>query len=77
MGKTKIGVFEGEIYWARVFPGNMDDSEYHKATEGQYNCMFVPKDEEELQKMLRLGFLRSLWVTLWSVRSKLQVVVRA
>lgn len=56
MGKTKYGTFEGEIYWARVFPGNMDDSEYHKATEGQYNCMFVPKDEEELQKMLKLGF---------------------
>jgi len=56
MGKTKWGNFEGEIYWARVFEGNIDDSEYHKATEGQYNCMFVPKDEQELQKMISLGF---------------------
>lgn len=56
MGKTKYGVFDGEIYYARVFEGNMDDSEYHKATEGQYNCVFIPKDEEELQKMLKLGF---------------------
>lgn len=54
--KTKYGTFEGEIFWARVFEGNMDDSEYHEKTEGQYNCVFVPKDEEELKKVIDLGF---------------------
>lgn len=56
MGKTKYGVFEGEIYYARVFTGNMDDGEIHEKTEGQYNCVFIPKDEEELNKMRKLGF---------------------
>jgi hypothetical protein len=56
MAKTKWGVFEGEIFWARVFEQNIDDSEYHKATEGQYNCVFIPKDEQELDKMVKLGF---------------------
>lgn len=54
--KTKYGTFEGEIFWARVFPDNMDNSDYHKATEGQYNCVFIPKDDAELQKMMDLGF---------------------
>jgi hypothetical protein len=61
MAKTKWGVFEGEIFWARVFEQNIDDSEYHKATEGQYNCVFIPKDDEELDKMVSL---RNQWVTL-------------
>ena len=56
MGKTKYGVFEGEIYYARVFWGNMDDGEIHEKTDGQYNCVFIPKDEEELNKMRKLGF---------------------
>jgi hypothetical protein len=56
MAKTKWGVFEGEIFWARVFEQNIDDSDYHKATEGQFNCIFVPKDDEELDKMKKLGF---------------------
>jgi hypothetical protein len=56
MAKTKLGVFEGEVYWAKVFEGNMDDSEYHKATQGQFNCVFIPKDDEELEKMKKMGF---------------------
>lgn len=56
MGKTKYGVFDGEIYFARVFEGNMDTHEMHEKTEGQYNCVFVPKDEEELQKMIQMGY---------------------
>lgn len=55
MSKTKFGTFEGEIFWARVFEGNIDNSDYHKATEGQYNCVFIPKDDAELQKMYDTG----------------------
>ncbi len=53
---TKYGVFEGKAYYARIFPDNMDNSEYHEKTQGQYNMMFVPKDDETLQAMLALGF---------------------
>jgi hypothetical protein len=56
MAKTKYGVFDGEIFYARVFPQNMDTSEFHEATEGQFNCVFVPKDDKELEKILALGF---------------------
>lgn len=54
--KTKYGVFEGELYYARVFKDNMDDSEYHERTQGQYNVVFVPKDDDEITRMIDLGF---------------------
>jgi hypothetical protein len=54
--KTKYGVFEGELYYARLHTDNMDDSEYHERTSGQYNTVFVPKDDEEINKMVELGF---------------------
>jgi hypothetical protein len=57
--KTKYGVFEGEAFYTRVFEQNIDDSEYHEDTQGQYNMMFVPKDQAELDKMLSLGFPES------------------
>lgn len=53
---TKYGVFEGDLYYARVFTDNMDNSEYHEKTDGQFNVMFVPKDDETLQKMVAMGF---------------------
>jgi len=56
MSKTKFGTFEGEIYYARVFADNMDNSEYHVATQGQYNCVFVPKDDNELDKIIKMGY---------------------
>lgn len=56
MGKTKYGVFDGEIFYARVFEGNMDNGEFHAKTEGQFNCVFIPKDDEELQKLIKMGF---------------------
>ena len=54
--KTKYGVFEGELLYARVFTDNMDDSEYHEKTSGQYNVVFIPKDDAELNKMVDMGF---------------------
>lgn len=54
--KTKYGIFEGELYYARLFPDNIDNSDYHVATQGQFNVVFVPKDEEELNAMVKLGF---------------------
>ena len=54
--KTKYGVFEGDLYYARIFEDNIDDSEYHERTEGQFNTVFVPKDDDELQKIVELGF---------------------
>ena len=54
--KTKYGVFEGDLYYARILVDNIDDSEYHERTEGQFNTVFVPKDDDELQKIVELGF---------------------
>lgn len=54
--KTKYGVFEGDLYYARLFESNIDDSEYHEKTQGQYNVIFVPKDSDEVNKMIDLGF---------------------
>lgn len=56
MAKTKYGVFEGQLYYARVFTDNMDDHEYHEKTSGQFNTVFIPKDDAELNKMVDLGF---------------------
>jgi len=54
--QTKFGTFEGELYYARLHEGNMDDSEYHEKTQGQFNTIFIPKDNEELQRMIDLGY---------------------
>ena len=54
--KTKYGVFEGSLYYARVFDDNMDSSDYHESTQGQFNVMFVPKDSEEVNRMVGMGF---------------------
>ena len=54
--KTKYGVFEGTLYYARLFQDNMDNSEYHETTQGQYNTMFVPKDSDEVNRMIAMGF---------------------
>ena len=54
--KTKYGIFKGQVYWARIFKDNMDDSDFHEKTQGQYNMMFVPEDDTVLEEMLKLGF---------------------
>ena len=53
---AKIGTFEGTVYWARFFLSNKDDSEFHEKTEGQYNCVFIPKDDAELDRLMKMGF---------------------
>ncbi len=53
---TKYGIFEGQLYYPRLFESKIDDAEYHEKTQGQYNVTFVPKDNDELNKMLELGF---------------------
>ena len=54
--KTKFGVFEGELFYPRLFEDTMDTSEYHERTQGQYNTMFVPKDSDEVNRMISMGF---------------------
>jgi len=54
--ETKIGDFVGSLYYARLHTDNMDDSEYHERTQGQYNTVFIPKDDEEINRMVDLGF---------------------
>jgi hypothetical protein len=56
MSKSKYVEATGEVYYARVFPQNMDDGEYHLATEGSYNCIFIPNDKDELGKLMAAGF---------------------
>ena len=36
-GKTTIVSMTGFVEYARVFPENMDNGEYHEKTQGQYN----------------------------------------
>jgi hypothetical protein len=54
--KTKFIEATGEIYYARVFPQNMDDGDFHTATGGQYNCVFIPADDTEMAKLVDAGF---------------------
>ena len=54
--QTKYGTFEGELFYARVFQETMDNSEYHENTNGQYNMVFIPKDSDEVNRMIELGY---------------------
>lgn len=54
--KTRYGVFEGQLYYSKIFMDNMDEHEYHEKTQGQFNTVFIPKDEKELNRMVDLGF---------------------
>lgn len=58
--KTKFVEATGEIYYARIFPQNMDDADFHQDKGGQYNCVFVPSDEAELKKLTDAGFPESV-----------------
>ena len=60
MSKTKYVEATGEIYYARIFPQNMDDSEFHADKGGQFNCVFVPENDEELAKLVDAGFPESV-----------------
>lgn len=54
--KTTYGVFKGKAYWAKIFKENMDDSEYHEKTNGQFNMIFIPDSEEVIDEMIKAGF---------------------
>lgn len=54
--KTKFIEATGEIYYARVFPQNMDNSDFHADKGGQYNCVFIPSDDSEMAKLKDAGF---------------------
>jgi len=57
MSKSKYVEATGEVYYPRVFPQNMDNElERHKVTEGEYNCVFIPNDKDELGKLMAAGF---------------------
>ena len=46
--KTKWGEYNGQLYYARIFKDNMDDSDYHDKTQGQFNVVFVPDEDEKV-----------------------------
>ena len=50
----------GEIYYARVFPQNIDDAEFHQDKGGQYNCVFIPADDSQMSKLTDAGFPESI-----------------
>ena len=54
--KTKYGVFEGKLYYSKLFTDNMDDHEYHEKTQGQFNTVFIPKDEKRIKQNGRPRF---------------------
>tara|TARA_R110000868_G_scaffold101092_1_gene278331 strand:+ start:4433 stop:4927 length:495 start_codon:yes stop_codon:yes gene_type:complete len=54
---TQYVTASGELFYAKVFPQNMDKNpEYHEKTQGSYNTIFVPDSDEELDKFLNAGF---------------------
>jgi hypothetical protein len=54
--KTKYLAFEGELFYAKLHEDNIDNAEYHEATQGQYNTVFIPKDSDELNSMIEAGY---------------------
>jgi hypothetical protein len=43
--------YVGYLYYAKLFESNYDDGDHHKNTQGQFNAVFVPIDEDTLQQM--------------------------
>jgi len=54
-GKTTIVSMTGFVEYARVFPENMDNGEYHEKTQGQYNVNFYPETTEGLADYFKAG----------------------
>lgn len=54
-GKTTIVSMTGFIEYARIFPQNVDDSEYHIKTQGQYNVNFYPETTEGFEAYFQAG----------------------
>ena len=55
MAGTKIITMTGFVEWAKIFEGNMDNSDFHAETEGQFNMNFYPESEKELKKFFDAG----------------------
>jgi len=51
---TLIGMI-GYVEYARVFKENMDDSDYHVKTQGQYNVNFYPESTEGFEDYFEAG----------------------
>ena len=54
-GKTTIVSMTGFVEYARVFPENMDNGDYHEKTQGQYNCNFYPETTEGFEAYFQAG----------------------
>lgn len=54
-GKTTIVTMTGFIEYARVFPENMDNGDYHEKTQGQYNCDFYPETTGGFEAYFQAG----------------------
>ena len=54
-GKTTIVSMTGFVEYARIFPGNMDNNDYHEKTQGQYNCNFYPETTEGFEDYFKAG----------------------
>lgn len=54
-GKTTIVSMTGFVEYARVFPENMDNGEYHEKTQGQYNVNFYPETTEGFEAYFKAG----------------------
>ena len=54
-GKTTIVSMTGFVEYARVFPENMDNGDYHEKTQGQYNVNFYPETTEGFEAYFKAG----------------------
>ena len=54
-GKTTIVSMTGFVEYARVFPENMDNGDYHEKTQGQYNCNFYPETTDGFEAFFNAG----------------------
>jgi len=54
-GTTTLIGMSGYVEYARVFKENMDDSDYHVKTQGQYNVNFYPESTEGFEDYFEAG----------------------
>tara|TARA_R110000744_G_scaffold380420_1_gene501152 strand:- start:1835 stop:2341 length:507 start_codon:yes stop_codon:yes gene_type:complete len=54
-GKTTIVSMTGFVEYARIFPENMDDNEYHEKTQGQFNVNFYPETTDSFEAYFQAG----------------------
>tara|TARA_B110000858_G_scaffold198522_1_gene266162 strand:- start:1487 stop:1996 length:510 start_codon:yes stop_codon:yes gene_type:complete len=54
-GTTTIVTMTGFAEYARIFPGNMDDGDFHAKTQGSYNLNFYPEDNAGFEEYFKAG----------------------